>query len=127
MRPFIIKAAAVAASLLAASIAHAQDVEAGKAVFRKCAACHATDTTTNKVGPHLGDVMGRTAGTVEGFNFSPAMKKAGEDGLVWDEASLAEYLAAPKTKVPDTRMAFAGIRKEDEMANLLAYLATLPE
>ena len=126
MRLFIIKAATIAASLLAASIAHAQDVEAGKAAFRKCAACHATDTTTNKVGPHLGDVIGRTAGTVEGFNFSPAMKKAGEDGLIWDENSLSEYLAAPKTKVPGTKMAFAGIRKEDELANVIAYLAALP-
>src|SRR5690606_4167733 len=115
VRLFVIKAATIAASLFVASIAHAQDVEAGKAAFRKCAACHATDTTANKVGPHLGDVIGRKAGTVEGFNFSPAMKKAGEDGLVWDEANLKEYLAAPRTKVPGTKMAFAGIKKPDEL------------
>jgi len=127
VRPFIIKAAMVAASMLAASIADAQNVEAGKAAFRKCAACHATDTTTNKVGPHLGDVVGRTAGAADGFNFSPAMKKAGEEGLVWDEANLKEYLAAPRAKVPGTKMAFAGIKKPDELANLVAYLETLQE
>lgn len=110
-----------------AHTAHAEDIEAGKAAFRKCVACHATDTTTNKVGPHLGGVIGRKAGTVEGFNFSPAMKKAGEDGLIWDEANLKEYLAAPRTKVPGTKMAFAGIKKPDELANLVAYLETLPE
>jgi len=127
VRPAVIRSATVVALILVAAYAHAQDIEAGKAAFRKCAACHTTDTTTNKVGPHLGDVVGRTAGTVEGFNFSPAMKKAGEEGLVWDQANLKEYLAAPRAKVPGTKMAFAGIKKEDEMANLLAYLATLPE
>ncbi|MGQ2906154.1 MAG: c-type cytochrome [Neoaquamicrobium sediminum] len=123
----VIRSATLVASLFVAAYAHAKDIERGKAAFRKCAACHAVDTTTNKVGPHLGDIMGRTAGTVEGFNFSPAMKKAGKDGLVWDETSLAEYLAAPKTKVPGTRMAFAGIRNDDELANLVTYLAALPE
>ncbi len=116
-----------AAFVFVASLAHAQDTEAGKGVFKKCAACHATDTTTNKVGPHLGDVIGRTAGTVEGFNYSKAMKDAGAAGLVWDEAHLTEYLAAPKAKVPGTKMAFAGIKKPDELVNLVAYLKTLPE
>ena len=92
-----------------------------------CAACHATDTTTNKVGPHLGDVIGRTAGTVENFNYSKAMKDAGVAGLVWDEAHLTEYLVAPKAKVPGTKMAFAGIKKPDELGNLVAYLKSLPE
>lgn len=124
---YCIRVAAVAAMSILAHTAHAEDIEAGKAAFRKCVACHATDTTTNKVGPHLGGVIGRKAGTVEGFNFSPAMKKAGEDGLIWDEANLKEYLAAPRTKVPGTKMAFAGIKKPDELANLVAYLETLPE
>lgn len=127
MRIAIIRSATLVASILVAAYAHAQDIEAGKAAFRKCVACHATDTTTNKVGPHLGDVVGRSAGTAEGFNFSPAMKKAGEEGLVWDEASLTEYLAAPRTKVPGTKMAFAGIKKPEELTNLVAYLETLPE
>ena len=121
------KAVAAAAFVFVAPIAHAQDIEAGKAVFKKCAACHAADTKTNKVGPHLGDVIGRTAGTVEGYNYSKAMKEAGAAGLVWDEAHLTEYLVAPKAKVPGTKMAFAGIKKPDELANLVAYLKTLPE
>lgn len=121
------KAVAAAALVLAASMAHAQDIEAGKAAFRKCVACHAIDTTTNKVGPHLGDVIGRTAGTVEGYNYSKAMKDAGAAGLVWDEAHLTEYLVAPKAKVPGTKMAFAGIKRPDELANLVAHLKTLPE
>lgn len=106
--------------------ASAQDIEAGKAAFRKCGACHTVDTTTNKVGPHLGDVMGRTAGTVEGFRYSKAMKEAGDAGLVWNEATLSEYLAAPRAKVPGTNMAFAGIKNASELENLVAYLGTLP-
>ena len=122
------KAVATTAATLMFSIAsHAQDVAAGKAAFRKCAACHTTDTTTNKIGPHLGDIVGRTAGTVEGYNYSKAMKDAGAAGLIWDSTSLAEYLAAPKAKVPGTKMAFAGIKKPDELANLVAYLESLPE
>lgn len=121
------KAVATGAFVLVASMAQAQDIEAGKAAFRKCVACHAIDTTTNKVGPHLGDVIGRMAGTVEGYNYSKAMKDAGAAGLVWDEAHLTEYLVAPKAKVPGTKMAFAGIKKPDELANLVAYLKTLPE
>lgn len=121
------KAVASAAFVLVAPMAHAQDIEAGKAAFRKCVACHAIDTTTNKVGPHLGDVIGRTAGTVEGYNYSKAMKEAGAAGLVWDETHLTEYLVAPKAKVPGTKMAFAGIKKPEELANLVAYLKTLPE
>ena len=121
------KAVVAAASVLVASTANAQDIEAGKVVFKKCVACHAVDTTTNKVGPHLGDVIGRTAGTVAKYNYSKPMKDAGAAGLVWDEAHLTEYLVAPKAKVPGTKMAFAGIKKPQDLTNLVAYLKTLPE
>ncbi|WP_082496631.1 cytochrome c family protein [Aminobacter sp. MSH1] len=97
------------------------------AVFKKCSACHAADSTTNKVGPHLGGLLGRTAGTVEGFNYSKAMIEAGKSGLVWDETALAEYLAAPKARVPGTKMAFAGLKKPDEVANVVAYLKSVSE
>ena len=103
----------------------AQDVAAGEVVFKKCAACHAADGKTNKVGPHLADLIGRTAGIVEGFNYSKAMKDAGAAGLVWEDASLAEYLVAPKAKVPGTKMAFAGLKKPDEVQNVIAYLKSL--
>lgn len=118
---------AIGTLLLGAAGVNAQDAAAGKTVFKKCMACHAADSTTNKVGPHLGGLIGRKAGTVEGFNYSQAMKDAGAGGLVWDEATLADYLVAPKAKVPGTKMAFAGLKKPEEITNIIAYLKTLPE
>lgn len=73
----------------------------------------------NKVGPSLHGVFGRKAGTLEGFKFSTPMK---ESGIVWDEASLRQYLRDPRAIVKGTRMAFAGIKKDSEMDNLIAYL-----
>ena len=101
----------------------------GKHVFNRCIACHEAATDRDKVGPHLMGVVGRTAGSAESFlgHFSEAMKSAGAAGLVWDETHMTEYLVAPKAKVPGTKMAFAGIKKPDELANLVAYLKTLPE
>lgn len=113
------------AAVLSAASAQAQDVEAGKIAFKKCAACHAADAKTNKVGPHVADVINRKAGSVEGYNYSKAMKDAGEAGLVWDETALAEYLVAPKTKVPGTKMAFAGVKKPTEVQDLITYLKSL--
>lgn len=98
------------------------DATAGATIFKKCQACHVADTDKNKVGPSLNGIIGRTAGTHEGFKYSPAMVEAGKAGLVWDEASLRDYLHDPKAKVKGTKMAFAGIKKDDEIANLLAYL-----
>lgn len=115
----------LAAAVVSAASAQAQDVEAGKIAFKKCVACHAADAKTNKVGPHLADVINRKAASVEGYNYSKAMKDAGAAGLVWDEAALAEYLAAPKAKVPGTKMAFAGIKKPTEVQDLIAYLKSL--
>lgn len=118
----------VAVSVLAACVtaANAQDVEAGKTVFKKCAVCHAVDSTTNKVGPHLGGLIGRTAGTVTGFNYSKAMTAAGAGGLVWNEETLAKYLVEPKAMVPGTKMAFAGLKKPEDIQNVIAYLKSIP-
>ncbi len=102
--------------------AHSQDVAAGEKVFAKCKACHVADTDQNKVGPSLLNVFGRTAGTHEGFKYSPAMVEAGQGGLVWDEETLAKFLHNPKDMVPKTKMVFPGLKKEDEITNLLAYL-----
>lgn len=105
--------------------AQAVDLDAGKTVFAKCAACHAVgENAKNKVGPQLNDVIGRTAGTVEGYKYSKAMVEAGAGNLVWDKASLRDYLAKPRDFVKGTKMAFAGLKKEDELANVIAYLAT---
>ncbi|MHB1103712.1 MAG: c-type cytochrome [Devosia sp.] len=119
--------AAVAVLLLPHAAALAQDIEAGAVVFKKCAACHVPDGTTNKVGPHLGNIIGRTAGMVEGFKYSKAMMDAGTAGLVWNETTLAEYLAAPKAMVPGTKMAFAGLKQPGDMQNLIAYLTNISQ
>jgi cytochrome c len=78
------------------------------------------------VGPTLKGLFGRTAGTLEGFKFSTPMIDAGKGGLVWDDAHFAEYIKDPKAKVKGTKMAFAGLKKDDEIANLVAYLKQFP-
>ena len=98
------------------------DATAGATVFKKCAVCHVADSDKNKVGPSLFGLFGRTAGTHPGFSYSPAMLEAGKGGLVWDPASLKEYLHDPKAKVKGTKMAFAGLKDDTDIANLEAYL-----
>ncbi len=103
------------------------DATLGKKVFYRCMACHEAATERDKVGPHLLDVVGRTAGSAENFNYSQAMKDAGAAGLVWDEANLAAYLSAPKLKIPGNRMAFPGLTNDDDIANVIAYLKADPK
>ena len=95
------------------------DAKKGKKVFNKCRACHVVNKEKNKVGPHLVGLYGRTAGTVEGYKYSDAMI---EHGVEWNDETLAAYLAAPKKVVKGTKMAFAGLRKEKDIENILAYL-----
>ena len=103
------------------------DAAAGKKVFNKCMACHDAVNDKSKVGPSLHNVVGRKAGTFEGFKYSDAMKKAGEGGLVWDEANLAEYIHDPKAKVPGNKMAFPGLKEDADIANVIAYLKADPK
>ena len=98
------------------------DADAGAKVFKKCAACHVADSDKNKVGPSLQNVIGRTAGTVEGFKYSKAMVEAGEGGLVWNDDTIGEFLKKPKDLVKGTKMSFAGLKKEDDIDNVIAYL-----
>lgn len=119
-----------AACALVPVAAHADgDAVAGKKVFNQCRACHDATGDKNKVGPNLATVFGRKAGSLESYGkkFSSAMTAAGNGGLVWDEASLAEYLAGPKAKVPGTNMAFAGLKKDEDIANVIAYLKADPK
>lgn len=104
--------------------AHSQegDVAAGAVVFKKCAICHVAETDTNKVGPSLNGVFGRTAGTHPNFSYSPAMQEAGKGGLVWNETVLRDYLHAPQAKVKGTKMTFVGLKDDTEITNLIAYL-----
>jgi cytochrome c len=114
--------AMIAAVALCASVAPAMaaDPAAGEKAFAVCKACHRVgEGAKNTVGPTLNGVVGRPAGSVEGFAYSEAMKNS---GLTWDEATLTEYLKNPKAKVPGTKMAFAGVKDETKVANIIAYL-----
>ena len=98
------------------------DATAGATVFKKCATCHVAESDTNKVGPSLNKLFGRKAGTHPNFAYSSSMKEAGEGGLVWDEAALRDYLHNPKAKVKGTKMAFVGVKDDQEITDLIAYL-----
>jgi cytochrome c len=114
--------AAMSVMTLAAGQVHAQDAAAGEKVFAKCKACHVADTDKNKVGPSLNGLIGRVAGTHEGFKYSPAMVEAGKSGTKWDDATLAAYLHDPKAAIKGNKMAFAGLKKDEDVANVIAYL-----
>ncbi len=120
-------APAVAVAVMAFS-AQAQDFtegdpEAGEGVFRRCGACHAVgEDAQNRVGPELNQLFGRVPGSLEGFSYSPAMQEFG-DTHVWDAEMLHGYLQAPREVVPGTKMAFAGLRSDEDLVDLLAYLA----
>ena len=96
------------------------DAAAGKKVFKKCKACHVVDAEKHKTGPHLVNSIGRVAGRADGYKrYSNAMKSS---GIVWNEETLDGYLEKPKAYVKGTRMVFAGLRKEEDRANVIAYL-----
>lgn len=108
--------------LSTAGQAYCQDAGAGEKVFARCKACHASDTDQNKVGPTLKGLIGRTAGTLDGFRYSAAMADAGKGGLVWDEAALTTYLHDPRDVVKGTKMAFVGLKADKDVADVIAYL-----
>ena len=112
------------AALPAATLgtAQAQDADAGEKVFRKCKACHDAENEKNKVGPHLVGIIGRPAGTVDGFKYSDAMANS---GITWDAETIDAYIAEPKTYVEGNRMAFPGLKKEEDRADVIAYLESL--
>ena len=113
--------AVVAISLaLGAPSANAQDAAAGEKVFTQCRACHQIGPNAkNAVGPVLNGLFGRKAGTIEGFNYSPANKNS---GITWDEATFAEYIKDPKAKIPGTKMIYAGLKDEKRTQDLIAFL-----
>lgn len=116
--------AAMTAALAAPAFAEG-DAEKGEKVFKKCKACHAVgEGAKNKVGPALNGIVGAPAGQAEGFKYSKPLLEAAEGGLVWDEANLAAFLAKPKEFMDGTKMSFPGLKKEDEQADVIAYLKT---
>jgi cytochrome c len=111
----------VIASAAASSAALAQDVAAGETSFKKCLPCHAIgEGAKNKIGPELNGLNGRKSGTAEGYSYSEANKNS---GITWDEATFKDYIKDPKARIPGTKMVFAGIKNEKEVADLWAYLA----
>lgn len=100
--------------------ARAQDAAAGEKSFNKCRSCHQVgETAKNTVGPLLNGLFGRKSGTVEGYNYSEPNKNS---GITWDEATFAEYIKDPKAKIPGTKMSFSGIKNEQEIKDLTAFL-----
>lgn len=103
------------------------DPAKGEKVFRKCGACHAVgENAKNKVGPQLNGVVGSPWGRIDGFKYSKALIEIG-DGKVWDEETLDVYLTKPRDLIPKGKMAFAGLRKEQDRADVIAYLAQYKE
>ena len=96
------------------------DVERGKAVFEQCAACHSLDGTGDYDGPTLKGVIGRKAGSLEDYRYSAAMKRS---AVVWDAATLDQYVADPQAFIPGNRMAFAGINDKTQRDDVIAFLA----
>src|SRR5882672_2795120 len=102
---------------------HAQDAAAGEKVFAVCKACHQVgERQKNAVGPVLNGLFGRKAGSVEGFIYPNGNKNS---GITWDEATFREYIKDPKAKIPGTKMIFVGVKDDQKIRDLIAYLHTL--
>ncbi len=125
MKKVLMLAAIAALAFTGAAKAEGDPVK-GEAVFKKCKACHQVGPDAkNGVGPMQNGIVGRAAGSVPDFKYSTALTEAGAKGLIWDEANLDKYLADPRGFLPGNKMAFVGLKKEDERANVIAYLKTL--
>lgn len=122
----LIAAAAVAAAVATMQIASlrpalAQDAEKGRQVFNMCLPCHSVGPgAQNKVGPLLNGLDGRHSGTVADFDYSPATKNS---GIVWNELTFKEYIKDPSALIPGNKMPFAGIKNQQEINDLWAYLS----
>ena len=111
---------AAAALCVAAAPAMAADPAAGEKAFAVCKACHKVgEGAKNGVGPVLNGVVGRAAGSAEGYNYSDAMKNS---GITWHEANLAEYIKNPTEKVPGNKMMHAGVKDDTKLADIIAFL-----
>ncbi|WP_246791714.1 c-type cytochrome [Bartonella apis] len=110
------------------SATHAADIENGKIVFKRCAACHNADKPDNRIGPTLQGIIGRKAGALEGYRYSPAMVNAGKDGLIWTRETLMTYLHNPQGLVKGTRMASIRLNNDSDIDDLIEYLkSVLPQ
>jgi len=117
--------AAIFSVFIVLASAQAGDVVKGEKTFKKCTACHLVDKEKNKTGPHLVNLFGREAGSLESFKkYSKAIKTS---GIVWNEETLDGFLAKPKSYLKGTKMAFAGLKKEEDRANVIAYLKSFSQ
>lgn len=120
----ILSTAAMLVALTGSAFAEG-DADKGEKVFKKCKACHAVgDDAKNKVGPVLNGIVGAPAGANPDFKYSDALSEMAAEGLVWDDESLTEFLTKPKNFIKGTKMSFAGLRKEADTENVIAYLST---
>ncbi|PJI43258.1 cytochrome c family protein [Ferrovibrio sp.] len=106
-------------TLTVSSAQAAGNPEEGRKTFAKCRACHQLDAGKHAVGPSLKGLFGRKAGTAEGYKYSDAMKNS---GVTWNDETIAQYLADPKSFIKGNKMVFPGIKRETEVADLIAYL-----
>ena len=101
------------------------DAAKGERVFKKCKACHAVgEDAKNKAGPVLNGVVGRPVAGLDDFTYSKALTELGVGGQVWTAEELTGFLEKPRSYVKGTKMSFAGLRKEADRDNVIAYLAT---
>lgn len=113
---------------LAESHAVPGDAEAGERVFNKCKACHQVgEDAKNRVGPVLNGIVNGPVGAVEDFRYSNVFQEMNAEGKTWTPEELAAFLEKPRDYAKGTKMAFAGLRKEEERTNVIAYLATFGE
>ncbi len=123
MRHLLALGAFLALAPIAGAQAQSGDPEAGRRVFNQCTACHTINQGgPNRVGPNLHGVMGRKAGSIEGFRYSANLKQLGEGGHVWNEETLRPYLQNPKAVAPQGIMAFPGLRNEQQLNDVIAYV-----
>ena len=115
---------AVAEEVSLADLLAQADVDKGRKLFKKCAACHKVEDGANATGPHLFAVVGRPVAAVAGFSYSDAMKSHGGD---WTPEALDEFLTSPKAAIPGTKMTFKGFAKAQDRADIIAYLDSLDE
>ena len=121
---FVIAVAAALAAMSGGALAEG-DATKGEKVFKKCKACHTATDEKNKVGPHLVGIIGRKAGSVEGFKYGKGLTAAAEKIGEWDEPKLMEYLLNPKKYIDGKSKMTFRLKKEDQRADVVAYLASL--
>ena len=112
-----------AESVVEVAALNSELVKSGEKAFKKCKSCHQIgDGAKNKTGPHLNAIFGRKIGSLEGFKYSKIFKSMRDDGRVWDEESMAAFLAAPKQYAKGTKMSFSGFKKEEDIVSTIEYL-----